>query len=166
MTDDGKKHLDKLKGSRPMRPGSSESDEEPSDESSAAFGYLRGIRDKADAIEVRFLNGNSTWLPYNWLGSWKYNPSNGLLLKFSGDLVYLVLIHGCNLDHPLLDTNTNLTGSGLQRRRIVWMREMTDEEISRVGETGPTIDSIRVAEFESNSELIKWLETNAPSFLP
>ena len=29
------------------------------------------------------------------------NPSEGLLLKFSGDLVYLVLIRGSNLDRPL-----------------------------------------------------------------
>ena len=36
-----------------------------------------------------------------WLGPWQYNPSEGLLLKFSGDLVYLVLIRGSNLDKPL-----------------------------------------------------------------
>ena len=48
----------------------------------------------AHAVEFRFRNGNSVWFPYNWLGNWKYDPSEGLLLKFSGDLVYLVLIRG------------------------------------------------------------------------
>ena len=166
MTDNGKGHQDKVRGTRQPPPGGVEIDDESSDESSAAFGYLRGIRDKADALEVRFRNGNSTWLPYNWLGSWKFDPSKGLLLKFSGDVVYLVLVTGSNLNHPLLDTTTNLTTSGLQRRRIVWMREMNEDEIRKVGESGPTIDSIQVVEFESNAELLKWLEGHAPSFLP
>ena len=116
-------------------------------------------------IEIRFLNGNSVWFPYHWLGEWKFNPSDGLLLKFSGDLVYAVLIRGSNLNRPLIDSATNLTTSGLQRHRIVWMREMSEDEIRQAGETGPTIDSIEVAEFESNSELRAWLEMRAPSFL-
>ena len=166
MTDNDKGHEDKLRGRRLPPPAGGAIEDESSDESSAAFGYLRGIRDKADALEVRFKNGNSTWLPYNWLGSWKFDPSKGLLLKFSGDVVYLVLVTGSNLNHPLLDSTTNLTNSGLQRRRIVWMREMTEDEIRRVGESGPTIDSIQVVEFESNADLLKWLEGHAPSFLP
>jgi hypothetical protein len=42
---------------------------------------------------------------------------------------------------------------------------MNEEEIRKVGETGPTIDSIHVAEFESHAELKEWLNTNAPAFL-
>jgi hypothetical protein len=45
------------------------------------------------------------------------------------------------------------------------MREMTEEEIRQVGETGPTIDSIEVAEFESHAELKEWLSEKAPAFL-
>src|SRR5476651_1120169 len=66
-----------------------------------AFGYLRGLKASAAAVEFRFRNGNSTWFPYGWMGPWQYNPSEGLLLKFSGDLVYLVLIRGSNLAKPL-----------------------------------------------------------------
>jgi hypothetical protein len=141
------------------------SDDDIGEDSCAAFGYLRGIRERADAIEIRFLNGNSVWFPYHWLGEWKFNPSDGLLLKFSGDLVYAVLIRGSNLSRSLVDSTTNLTTSGLQRHRIVWMREMREDEIRQVGETGPTIDSIEVAEFESNADLRAWLEMRAPSFL-
>jgi len=117
MTDDGTKHQDALLGNRRLgdhvpRSGKGETDDETSEESCAAFGYLRGIREKADALEVRFKNGTSIWLPYNWLGSWKFDPSKGLLLKFSGDVVYLILISGSNLDRPLLDSTTNLTTSG------------------------------------------------------
>jgi hypothetical protein len=140
-------------------------DDDGVEDSCAAFGYLRGIRERADAIEIRFINGNSVWFPYHWLGEWKFNPSEGLLLKFSGDMVYAVLIRGSNLGRPLADTTTNLTTSGLQRHRIVWMREMSEDEIRQVGDTGPTIDSIEVAEFESNADLRAWLEMRAPSFL-
>jgi hypothetical protein len=129
-----------------------------------AFGYLRGIRDQAAAVEFRFRDGESMWFPYGWLGTWRYNPSEGLLLKFSGDLVYLVLIRGSNLDRPLNDGAINLTHAGLQRHRVLWVREMTPKEIQQVGETGPTIDSIQVSEFETHAALKEWLKEKAPAF--
>lgn len=130
-----------------------------------AFGYLRGIRDQATSVEFRFKDGNSNFFPYSWMGTWKYNPSEGLLLKFSGDLVYLVLIRGSNLDRPLSEGAINLTHAGLQRHRVLWVREMSEEEIRQVGETGPTIDSIEIAEFESHDALKEWLAKKAPAFL-
>ena len=170
MPDDTPTHQERLKrsGAPAGLSGILQSKETEAEEgvsSCAAFGYLRGIRERADAVEFRFRDGSSTWFPYNALGNWRYNPSQGLLLKFSGDAVYVVLIRGSNLDRPLSDSTTNLTTSGLQRHRIVWMREMTEEEIRQVGETGPTIDSIEVAEFESHAELKEWLGNNAPAFL-
>lgn len=131
----------------------------------AAFGYLRGIRERASAVELRFLNGNSTWFPYAWLGNWMFDPSEGLLLKFTGDQVYLVLIRGSNLNRPLVDSTTNLTTSGLQRHRVIWVREMDEDEIRSVGESGPTIDSIDVGQFESQEDLKAWLQTKAPAFV-
>ncbi len=98
-------------------------------------------------------------------GIWQYNPSEGLLLKFSGDLVYLVLIRGSNLDRPLNDGAIDLTHAGLQRHRVLWVREMSAEEIRQVGEKGPTIDSIEVAEFESHANLKDWLGKHGPAFL-
>ena len=142
-----------------------EPEPEAGEASCAAFGYLRGIRERADAIEFRFRDGNSVWFPYGWLGTWKLNPSEGLLLKFSGDLVYLVLIRGSNLDRPLTDSTINLTSAGLQRHRVLWVKEMTEEEIRQVGETGPTIDSIQIMEFESHEALKDWLGKTAPAFL-
>jgi hypothetical protein len=132
--------------------------------SCGAFGYLRGIRDRAAAIEFRFRDGNSVWFPFGWLGPWRYDPSEGLLLKFSGDLVYLVLIRGSNLDLPLNDGHMNLTSGGIQRHRVVWIREMAEEDIRIAGDTAPTIDSIEVAEFESHADLKDWLGKHAPGF--
>jgi hypothetical protein len=53
---------------------------------------------------------------------------------------------------------------GLQRRRVLWVREMSEEEIRHVGDSGPTIDSIQVAEFESQAVLKEWLTEHAPAF--
>ena len=164
-------HQDRLKGilhpdGKAAHPPKQEAEAEEAEASCGAFGYLRGIRDQAASVEFRFRDGNSTWFPYAWLGPWQYNPSEGLLLKFSGDLVYLVLIRGSNLDKPLNEGAINLTTAGLQRHRVLWIREMTEEEIRQVGETGPTIDSIEVAEFESQAALKEWLSKNAPAFLP
>jgi hypothetical protein len=142
-----------------------EADAEGTEASCAAFSYLRGIRDQATSVEFRFRDGNSMWFPYGWMGTWQYNPSEGLLLKFSGDLVYLVLIRGSNLDKPLNEGAINLTHAGLQRHRILWIREMSEEEIRQVGETGPTIDSIEIAEFESHDALKEWVRNKAPAFL-
>jgi hypothetical protein len=48
---------------------------------------------------------------------------------------------------------------------MLWVREMNEEEIRQVGETGPTIDSIEVAEFESHEALKEWLSKKAPAFM-
>jgi hypothetical protein len=130
-----------------------------------AFGYLRGIKDRASNVEFRFKDGDTMWFPYSWLGPCRFNPSEGLLLKFSGDLVYLVLIRGSSLDVPLNDGNMNLTAGGLQRHRVLWVREMSKEDIKNVGDTEPTIDRIEVGEFESHADLKEWLGKHAPAFV-
>src|ERR1700677_24367 len=99
------------------------------------------------------------------MGTWRYNPGEGLLLKFSGDLVYVVLIRGSNLAKPLSEGTIDLVHAGLQRHRVLWIREMTKEEIRRVGETGPTIDSIEIAECDSNKAVREWISKHAPAFL-
>ena len=155
MTTDKITHKDRLHqnahlAGHAIPPGQKESDAE--EISCAAFGYLRGIKDRANAVEFRFKAGNSVWFPYSWLGPCKYDPSEGLLLKFSGDLVYVVLIRGSALDMPINEGHMNLTTGGLQRHRVIWIREMPEGDIKSIGETGPTIDSIEIAEFESHAD--------------
>jgi hypothetical protein len=133
--------------------------------SCAAFGYLRGLRDASASLEFRLRNGNSIWFPYGLMGAWQFNPSEGLLLRFSGDTGYLVLIRGSNLDKPLSEGAINLTHAGLQRHRVLWIKEMTKEDIERVGESGPTIDSIEIGEFTTYEERRDWIKKKAPAFL-
>jgi hypothetical protein len=170
MTDKGK-HQDELKAilrshaqAAPL-PVKHNPEPDQGESSCAAFGYLRGLRDTSASVEFRLRNGNSVWFPYHLLGPWQYDPSEGLLLKFSGDLMYLVLIRGSNLDKPLAEGSINLTHAGLQRHRVLWIREMTKDDIERVGETGPTIDSIEIGEFTSHDERLAWLKKKAPAFV-
>ena len=61
--------------------------EDADEDCCVAFGYLRGIRDRALTLEFRFADGNSLAFPYSWLGPVKYNPSAGVLLQFVGDVI-------------------------------------------------------------------------------
>jgi hypothetical protein len=149
----------------PPRPGKDapRDDEAGGEEASCpAFGYLRGSRERALAVEFRFRDGNNEGFAYSHFASWRYNPSTGLLLKFTGDVTTLVLIRGSNLD-ALVNESVNLTDRGLQRHRITWVREMDEGELRRVGDRGPTIDRMEVAEFESQESLSEWLKKKAPA---
>lgn len=58
-------YLDGIAGRVPKEKGREIDSEEGS---CPAFGYLRGLRERALAVEFRFRNGNRDWFPYNWLG--------------------------------------------------------------------------------------------------
>lgn len=129
-----------------------------------AFGFLRGLDARALAVEFRFRDGNRETFSYNLLASWRFNPSAGLLLKFTSDVVTLVLIRGSNLDAVVSDKGINLTDRGFQRHRILWVREFAKDELRQAGEGEPTIDWIEIAEFESSDELRAWVKGNVPAF--
>lgn len=151
---------------RPVAPPAGEKTEEDTgEESCAAFGFLRGLHDRGLMIEFRFREGDTESFPYSWLGPVRFNPSAGLLLRFTGDVVTLVLIRGSNLDSPVDPGAVTLVERGIQRHRVTFVREMEEAECRAVGEAGPTIDRIEVAEFETQAELSAWLKTNAPVFL-
>ncbi len=155
--------LDNLLGRLPKdKGGEKDTDEEAS---CPAFGYMRGLRERALAVEFRLRTGDSEWLSYSCLVSWRHNPSVGLLLKFTGDVVTLVLIRGSNLDVLVGQSMVNLTDRGFQRHRIVWVREMDEAELRKAGDGQPTIDRIEVGEFEVQEELQEWLKKAAPAFL-
>jgi hypothetical protein len=149
-----------------MRRAAPQAEKEDADEDACpAFGYLRGVRDRGLHLELRFRTGNRDFLPYSWLGPFYYNPSAGVLLRFSGDTVILVLIQGSNLDLPVRENAVNLTDRGLQRHRVTFIREMDEEEVRKAGEREPTIDRIVVAEFETQDEAKAWLKKTAPAFV-
>src|SRR5688572_9918362 len=92
----------------------------PTDEDECrAFGFLRGISSRTLSIEFRFRNGNRKAFPTSWLGPADFNPSAGILVKFVGDLVYLALIEGSNLNALVRDTVSLY--EGIQRHRVIWV---------------------------------------------
>jgi hypothetical protein len=138
----------------------------PDEESGScpAYTYLRGLHERALAVEFCLRTGDREFFPYSLLGVWRFNPSVGLLLRFNSDVVSLVLIRGSNLD-ALVNESVNLTERGFQRHRIVAVREMTEDAIKEAGGSEPTVDRIDIAEFESANEEREWLQTHAPAFL-
>lgn len=148
----------------PGTPAAKDSGQEGEQDACGAFGYLRGLDARAIAVRFRFRSGTSVCMPYAWLGPWEYNPSVGLLIKFARDAVTLVLIRGSNLD-MLVNGAVNLTEWGLQRHRIVWVREMDEDELRRAGEGEPTVDAIDAATFDAHEKLREWVRQKAPAFL-
>ena len=139
------------------RVGPAETDSE--EEECLAFGYLRGIRDTALSLELRFADGNRVAYPYSWLGPMTYNPSAGILLKVVGDLVYLVLLEGSNLN-ALVNGCINLYDRGIQRHRVTWVREMTRQQAQNAAEGEVTIERIRILSHRPDEEpqQVEWLE--------
>ena len=87
------------------------------------------------------------------------------MLKFTGgDVVSLVLIQGSNLDALVNDT-INLTDRGLQRQRIVYIREMDEDELRRCrADTSRPSTAFLSRNSSPNEELQKFLKKTAPAF--
>lgn len=133
--------------------------DESDENACTAFGYLRGIRDRALSLEFRLADGNCLVFPYSWLGPVKYNPSSGLLLKFVGDAIYLVHIQGSNLN-AVVNDGANLYQRGIQRHRVTWVREMTSQQVAKATAGEVTVERILTLSHRPDEEAtgIAWLE--------
>jgi hypothetical protein len=147
-----------------QKPDDKDKETDAGEASCPAFGYLRGLDQRALAVEFRYRDGNSDWYSYGLLSNWRHNPSVGLLLKFTSDVTTLVLIRGSNLDALVGDKAINLTDRGFQRHRILWVREMDEGELGQGNKEEPTIDCIEVAEFENQEDQQTWIKKTAPTF--
>ncbi len=82
-------------------------------------------------------------------------------MKFTSDVTTLVPIRGRNLDARVGDEGINLTDRGLQRYRILWVRELGEDELRTVWVGSPTADQIEIAELESQGGVREWLAQSA-----
>lgn len=102
-----------------------------------AFGWMRGIRDRAVSLELRRKDGSILAIGYGWLERIEFDPSEGITLSAGGQKIR---IKGRNL-------NTEVRPSvrlfeGIARHRVPWMRE-ADRAAAMKAETKATIiDSI------------------------
>ncbi|MCA9244853.1 MAG: hypothetical protein KDA32_12915 [Phycisphaerales bacterium] len=102
-----------------------------------AFGFLRGVRDRAPMLELRKRDGNILALGYNWIERLEFNPSDGILIHAGGKAF---AIRGRNLN---AETRPNLRlFQGLTRHRVPWLRETDQAEWADPGENRPIIERI------------------------
>ncbi len=83
-----------------------------------AFGWLRGVKERAIMLELRKRDGNVIALSYAWLERVTFDPSIGLVLDFSRALIR---IKGTNLDYEIRP-NCQLL-AGIIRHKVPWITE-------------------------------------------
>lgn len=83
-----------------------------------AFGWLRGVRDRAVMLELRKKDGNVLAVGYAWLERAEFDPSEGITLHVVGKTLR---IQGRNLNAPLRP-NVRLF-QGITRHRVPWIQE-------------------------------------------
>lgn len=110
-------------------------EQEPEEISSGAFSYLRGVRDRALMLELRFKDGSAVALSYSLLDQASFDPSEGIRLRFPGQEVLIV---GQRLNEG--------RGAGLfdaiVRHRALWIAEASRAELLEGRTAGPMVESI------------------------
>ncbi|QDV90907.1 hypothetical protein RAS2_19920 [Phycisphaerae bacterium RAS2] len=101
-----------------------------------AFGWLRGIRDRAVCLELRKSDGNILAVSYGYIEKAEFDPSEGITLSVSGQKVR---IKGRNLNAEVRPTVRLF--EGLARHRVPWVQE-ADSGIGDNDDRATVIDSI------------------------
>lgn len=90
------------------------------------FGYLRGIRERAVMLQLRWIDGRVLAVPYGWIERIEYAPEHGIKLTLAG---LSISIQGVRLNHAvahapsLSPTFTPSLFDTLTRHRVTWIRE-------------------------------------------
>lgn len=83
-----------------------------------AFGWLRGVGDRALMLELRLKNGRIVAQGYAWLERVEFDPADGITLTFTGKTVRIIG-HRLNTEvRPLVRLF-----DGLVRHRVPWIVE-------------------------------------------
>ncbi|MEP0847437.1 MAG: hypothetical protein HRF50_11550 [Phycisphaerae bacterium] len=102
-----------------------------------AFGWLRGIRDRAVMLELRRKDGSIVAIGYGWLERVAFDPSEGITLSAAGQKIR---IKGRNLNAEVRPSVRLF--EGIARHRVPWMRESGHGEGLTAAERTTVIDSI------------------------
>lgn len=102
-----------------------------------AFGWLRGIRDRALMLELRRKDGGIVAIGYGWLERVAFDPSEGITLSAAGQKIR---IKGRNLNVEVRPAVRLF--EGIARHRVPWVRE-SDRAQSLAADNGvPVVDVI------------------------
>jgi hypothetical protein len=110
--------LRKYIGGKPAVDESLTAIEADSLEDLGAFGWLRGVRDRAIMLELRHKDGRVSALGYAWLAHAEFDPSDGITLHFAGKMVRIT---GRNLNGEARP-NVRMF-AGIVRHRVPWIQE-------------------------------------------
>jgi len=102
-----------------------------------AFGWLRGIRDRAEMLELRHRDGTVSAHGYAWLKKAHFDPSGELTLDFSGETVRIA---GRNLNAELSPGKRLF--EGILRRKVPWLAEATNEIALTAAKGGVVIEKL------------------------
>lgn len=104
-----------------------------------AFGWLRGIRDRAIMLELLLKDGSITALDYHLLQRADFNPSDGITLHF-GQTVVKITGGNLNAESP---RGARLF-TGIVRHRVPWVKELDEPAAVEVPKGATVIEAIRI----------------------
>jgi hypothetical protein len=104
-----------------------------------AFGWLRGVQERAIMLEIRHKDGRITAKGYSWLQSAEFDPSSGITLNFSGETIRIA---GRNLN---AEARPNIRlFAGILRHRVPWIQEADGADVIQAAKDAAAIESIKV----------------------
>jgi hypothetical protein len=103
-----------------------------------AFGWLRGMRERAVMLELRKKDGNILAVGYGYLEKAEFNPSEGITLSIAG---HKVRIEGRSLNAPT--GNGVRLFEGIARHRVPWVQEADEPTQMETDDNSTVIDRIR-----------------------
>lgn len=102
-----------------------------------AFGWLRGVRERALMLELRKKDGRVLALGYSWIERMEFDPSQGITLRLPGRAIH---IKGSGLNSDSVSP-AGLFG-GLVRHRVPWVRETSRHEPLHMQPNTAIVESI------------------------
>jgi hypothetical protein len=102
-----------------------------------AFGFLRGVRDRALMLALRSKSGSVTAFGYGWLEKIEYDPSGSITLQFGKDIVKLI---GRNLNAEVRP-NVRLVDA-LMRHKVPYVQESGGAAAMTAAKDAAVIDRI------------------------
>jgi hypothetical protein len=103
-----------------------------------AFGWLRGVQDRAIMLEIRHKDGSITARGYSWLQGAEFDPSIGITLNFSGEKI---TIAGRNLNSQARP-NVRLF-AGIVRHRVPWIQEADGAAVLEATKDAVVIEQVK-----------------------
>jgi hypothetical protein len=132
------KVLDEQASKRKQNGSSASADVEAADDF-GAFGWLRGVQDRALMLEIRHKDGRLSAKGYSWLQSADFDPSEGITLNFSGETVRIT---GRNLNSEVRP-NVRLL-AGIERHRVPWIQESARAAVIEAAKDSVVVEEVKV----------------------